>query len=349
MTAANTPTVTYRPVRALVTGGTGFIGSNLVRILLDEGVAVRVLAMPGDLGQNLAAVRDRVELVTGDLLDEASHRRALEGCDTLFHLAAIYAIWLPEPRKMYDVNVEGTRRLMRAALAAGVRRVVHTSSIAAIGARPDGAPADEDCHFNDWSEASDYVLSKYISELEVLRMCGEGLPAVVVNPAFPFGAFDLGPTPTGQMIQHLMRGFPLSFPGAFNAVGVEDVARGHWLAACRGAVGRRYLLGGENLTYGDFARRVAAVAGVKPPRWVVPRSAAIGLGALGDFVADHVTHKPPMIAQATTRFTIGRDLCFDISRARRELGYDPAPIEGPIRAAVDWFRSGRAAVRRAGR
>ena len=336
------PEIIFRPKRALVTGGAGFIGSSLVRILLENDVAVRVLAMPADPCTNLDSVRDRIELVRGDLLDRPSLDAAVVGCDTVFHLVAIYAVWLPVPRRMFDVNVDGTRNVLRAAAEAGVQRIVHTSSIAAVGAHAEERQlADEDCHFNEWDVASDYVLSKYVSELEVHRLVGqEGVPAVIVNPAFPFGWGDIGPTPTGGIVQQLLRGIPVYFPGGFNAVGVHDVAMGHWLAALHGQVGRRYVLGGDNLTYLEFAGKVAQLAGIKPPRFEVGPRVFTMIGRLGDFVADHITHKAPLAAEMTVKYAVGRYLYFDIARARAELGYDPAPIEHHIRHAIAWFRGG---------
>ena len=321
-----------------MTGGTGFIGANLVRILLEEGVSVRVFAMRGDPATNLVDVRKDIEIVEGDLLEPPSLQRAVEGCDTLFHLAAIYAIWLPRPRLMFDVNVEGTRNIMDAARKAGIQRIVHTSSIAAVGHRGHNMPSDEDCHFNEWDTASDYVMSKYISELEVHRLCNEGLPAVIVNPCFPFGWGDVGPTPTGDIIRNLLKGSPVYLDGGFNAVNVADVARGHWLAALRGQIGRRYILGGDNLTYFDFAQQVARIAGVRAPRWRLPASAAISIGRVSEWVADNITHAKPIFAEDVMKYTVGRTLYFDISRARDELGYDPTPVEQAIREAVDWFR-----------
>jgi len=330
----------YKPQKALVTGGAGFIGSNLVHLLVEEGVEVRVLALPGESVQNLADVQSRVEVVTGDLLDVPSLERALVGCDTLFHLAAIYAVWLPKPRRMYDVNVTGTQNLMKAALRAGTPRIVHTSSIAAIGTPPGEAVANEEEAFNNWDVASDYVLSKYISELEVARLCREGLPAVIVNPAFPFGWGDIGPTPTGEIIQWLLRGFPFYMGGGFNAVGVQDVARGHWLAALNGQVGRRYILGGENVTYLDFAQRASHIAGVRAPRFRAPEQAFIWMGRIGEWVADHLTHRTPMAAESSVAYTAGRSLYVDIARAKQELGYEPAPLEHALADAVRWFKRG---------
>jgi dihydroflavonol-4-reductase len=327
----------YLPKQALVTGGSGFIGAHVVRILLEQGVRVRVLKMPADSAPNLTPFLKSIEVMDGDLLDAETVERAIDGCDTLFHLAAIYAQWLPKPRFMFDVNVAGTRTVMAAALRAGVERVVHTSSIAAVGVRPTTLLSDEDTQFVDWY-ANDYVMSKYLSELEVQRFVAMGLPAVIVNPAFPFGEGDSGPTPTGNTIVMLLKGYPFYPAGGLNAVGVRDVAMGHWLAARRGTVGRRYILGNENLTYEDFAHRVARAADVRPARFRLGLRSLQLLGRLGDFVSDHITRRPPLVAERIVTYSVGRHLYFDMTRARAELGYDPEPIDGPIERAVAWFR-----------
>ncbi len=331
--------VVHRPKKALVTGGSGFIGSNLVRLLLDEGVDVRVMVLPGDPAPNLKEFRDHIEVVEARLGDDAACAAALNGCDTLFHMAAIYAIWLPERRKMFDVNVDGTRRLLVSAKEAGVKRIVYTSSIAAVGHRDGEAVSDEETLFNDWDNASDYVLSKYIAELEVMRLCNEGLPVVIVNPSFPFGGGDVAPTPTGRIILGILRKIPVVFPGGFNAVGVRDVAMGHYLAALYGKRGRRYILGGENLGYDTFIKKVSGMANLSVRHFTLSPKAGIALGKVGDFLADHITHKQPMMAETSVRYTVGRHLYFDSSRAKNELGYKPASVDVAIQEAINWFQN----------
>jgi dihydroflavonol-4-reductase len=330
-----------RPQVALVTGASGFIGSHVVRLLVDEGVKVRALVQQGVPLANLDDLP--VERVVGDLLDAHSLERAVEGCDTVFHLAAIFAYWLPDRGLMYRVNVEGTVRLLRAALARGVRRVVHTSSIAAIGIAPGTDGADEDTPFNSWDTADDYVLSKYMSELEALRFNHHGLPVVVVNPAFPYGANDIAPTPTGVLMQRYISGQnPFVFRGGLNVVPVRDVARGHWLAALRGRPGERYILGGHNLSYREFADAVTRAAGVKRPRWEVPTAPFARVGKVMEWLSDHVTHRPPLVVDRSLRYSTERHLYFKIDKARRELGYEPGPYLPAIEEAVRWFKGERA-------
>lgn len=331
-----------RPRVALVTGASGFIGSNLVKILLEEGVTVRALVQKGVPLQNLDGLA--VERVEGDLRDEASLERAMRGCDTLFHLAAIFAYWLPDPSVMYRVNVEGTIALLRAAQAAGVKKVVHTSSIASLGTLPGEAMADETTPFNNWDTADHYILSKYMGELEALRFNSLGLPVTVVNPAFPFGGGDIAPTPTGILIQRYIDGQnPFVFKGGFNAAHVKDVARGHWLAALHGKPAEKYILGGHNVSYREFANLVTKIAGVKPPKWEVPTAPFAAVGRVLEWVADHVTHKQPAMVDKSLRYSTERFLYFDIGKARRELGYEPSPFEDAVKEAVAWFQTGRQA------
>jgi dihydroflavonol-4-reductase len=331
--------------RVFVTGAAGFIGSHVVARLAEEGCEVIALVLPNDPGRALAALPDelkqRVTRVEGDLTDMARLTRQMSGADLVIHLAAIYAIWLPRPALMWEVNVEGTRNIMRAAIAAGVRRVVHTSSIAAIGSRPGQELADEEVGFNDWDIADDYVLSKYVSELEALSFCGPTLDVVSVNPAFPFGANDTGPTPTGKMIKDTLEGrMPFVVEGGFNAVDVRDVAEGHLLGAMFGVSGRRYILGGHNVGYREFATKVAQIAGRAPPRFTAPTGIIRRAGAALGWWATRVSRSPPMMTERSVAYLTGRWLWFSTARAESELGYAPGPLDEAIARSVAWFSRG---------
>ncbi len=331
--------IMHRPRKALVTGASGFIGSHVVRRLLEEGVEVRAMLMPEDPAPNLEGLD--IERVPGDILDAESVRAAVEGCDTVFHLAAIYAVWHPRPELIYEVNIRGTVHVVEAAAELGVRRVVHTSSIAAVGTRGENMPADEDTLFNTWLDANPYVWSKYISELEAFVRAGRtGLHLVAVNPTFPFGPGDVRPTPTGQIVLSLLQGkLPVWFDGGFNAVDVRDVAEGHWLAALRGAPGERYLLGGHNLTYRGVMELVGELADVKPPRIKVSRRTAVALGFLSEKIFGDLAHRTPLFTRGSLAYSAERYLLVDIGKAQRDLGYRPRPLSETVRDAVAWFRS----------
>ncbi len=326
-------------MKTLVTGGNGFIGAHLVRQLLEEQREVRVLVHPADRGSNLEGLE--VERVEGDLLDRAAVERAVRGVSRIFHLAAIYRIWLPDPGLIYRVNIDGSRNLLWAAHKQGVERVVYTSSIAALGVRPGKQAADETTTFNQWSHADAYVMSKYLSEQEALGFARNGLPLVVVNPCFPFGSHDTAPTPTGQILVNIIAGKAPGIPqGGFNAVPVDAVARGHILAEKHGQIGQRYILGGENLSYRRFFALIAELAGVKTPRWTLPYPLLLGLGSVAEWFAEHVTRREPIATRKTVEYTHNH-LYYDISKARRELGYAPRPTRAALADAIAWFQRSR--------
>jgi dihydroflavonol-4-reductase len=322
----------------LVTGASGFIGSAVVRKLLGRGGKVRCYVEPGAKLDNLNGLD--VEIVTGDVNDREQIARALDGCDTLYHLAAIYAIWLQEPSLMYRVNVEGSKTVLWAAYKAKLNKVVYTSSIAAVGRGDNGAPVDETHQFSsrDWDEGNAYIRSKWLSELDALRFAREGLPLVVVNPAFPFGERDIGPTPTGGFIVGaLQKQVPGYVDAGFCAIDVDDCAEGHVLAAEKGRVGERYILGNHNVMLRDFYQTVAKVADIKIPNRRIPVPVAEGMGWLMEKVAD-VRKKRPLATYKATKYAAHTHF-FDNSKARRELGLPSTPLEHTIEKAVRWFRT----------
>jgi dihydroflavonol-4-reductase len=324
--------------KTLVTGAAGFIGSSVVRKLLLRGRDVRCYLEPGAKTANLDGLD--VERVTGDVNDREAIAAALKGCDALYHLAALYAIWHPDPGRMYEVNVEGTKTVLWAAYKAGVHKVVYTSSIAAVGCRDDGQPADETQQFShrDWELGNAYVRSKWLSERDALRFAHEGLPLVVVNPAFPFGERDIGPTPTGAFVLSALRKQIPGYPNTgFCAIDVEDVAEGHLLAAERGRVGERYILGNHNVMLRDFYRTVSRVAGVPVPERRIPVALARGIGWAMEQVATRVTHQPPLATYKATVYTTSTRF-FDNTKARTELGLPVTPLDSTIERSVRWFR-----------
>jgi dihydroflavonol-4-reductase len=323
-----------------VSGATGFIGSAVVHALVREGRKVRALIEPGADTKNLTGLpQDKLEQISVDICDRAGMDAALEGASAYYHLAAIYKTWVPDPTTLYRVNLEGTMTALLAAQKAGVRRVVYTSSIAAVGLHDDGRPADETTPFNLWDIANDYILSKYHSERIVMRLAEAGLPVVVVNPAFPFGPRDIAPTPTGGIILTLLRAeVPGVGEGGFCAIDVDDVAAAHLAAEKRGRIGERYILGNHNVTLREFFELVCDVAGLKPPRLPLPktiaRTAALGM----EFWANRVSKKPPLATYKSVLY-MQRLAHFDGSKARRELDMPCTPLRTSIERAVDYFRT----------
>jgi dihydroflavonol-4-reductase len=322
-----------------VTGATGFIGSAVVRQLLAQGRSVRALVEPG-LADKKARNLDGLDIdrVTVDVTSLEQMKKALSGCETLFHLAAIYKTWLPEPEILYRVNLEGTVVTLLAARHAKLKRIVYTSSIAAVGLKA-GGEADETNAFNTFDVANPYILSKWQSERIALRFAEDGLPVVVVNPAFPFGPGDVAPTPTGAILIGLLREMvPAVGPGGICAIDVDDVAAGHLLAETKGRVGERYILGNENVTFKELFATVGRVSGCKVPKIAAPAwvGSSIALGM--ELWADHVSHKEPPATYKSLRYA-QRNAFFSNAKAKRELGLPSRPLEETVRRAVDWFRA----------
>ncbi len=318
-----------------VTGATGFIGSAVVRQLLEQKRSVRCLVEPGANAANLEGLPvDRVEC---DVTDGSAMQRALSGCESLYHLAAIYKTWLPDEELIHRVNLEGTTATLLAAQKAGVRRVVYTSSIAAVGLRHDGL-ADEETKFNLFDVANAYILTKWQSERIALRFAEAGLPLVVVNPAFPFGPRDIAPTPTGAIVLGVLRRqYPASSPGGICTIDVDDCAAGHLLAEEKGRVGERYILGNENVTMKELFELVARLAGVPPPRVELPGSLIAGMALGFELWSDHVSHKEPLATYRGVKYT-QRKAFFSNAKAKRELGLPTRPLDETVRRAIDWFR-----------
>ncbi|MCW5829409.1 MAG: NAD-dependent epimerase/dehydratase family protein [Deltaproteobacteria bacterium] len=321
--------------KTLVTGAAGFIGSHVVRELLAKNRQVKAMIMPGENTKNLEGLD--VEKIEANVLDPAAVRKAMEGVDRVFHLAAVYAIWLPRREKMYEVNCVGSLNLLWAALKGNVERVVYTSSIAAVGVRGNKEPSNETDTFNKMGHANDYVYSKWLSEEEAKTFANNGLDIVFCNPAFPFGARDIAPTPTGQILLDIVNGKnTFYFDAGFNVVDVEDVARGHVLAEEKGKKGERYILSNQNVEMKEFFNVIARVTGAefKPRR--LPINVIIPVADWMEYRADTVTRKPPLFAGSALRYAKSY-LYYDNAKSRRELGYSPRPIEESIRRAVDWY------------
>ncbi len=322
------------PGLCLVTGATGFVGSAVAEALVFSGHAVRALARRESDRRNLAHLD--LEVVEGALEDEPSLARALEGCRYLFHVAADYRLWVPDPAAMMRTNVEGTKNVMLAALEAGVERVVHTSSVATLGLVA-GKPADEETPSRFEDMIGPYKQSKFRAEEIVRGLIAErGLPAVIVNPSTPVGPRDLKPTPTGRLILNAARGhIPGFVDTGLNLVHVMDVALGHLAAAERGRVGERYILGGENMPLQAILAEIARQRGRRPPFFKVPRPLAFGAALAAEFGA-RLGGPEPFVTRDSVRMAQKR-MYFTSAKAIRELGYAARPAREGIADALLWF------------
>ena len=323
-------------MRALVTGATGFIGSGVMRALLAAGHEVRALVRANADLRNAAGLE--VELVKGDVREMESVRSAVAGCQQVYNLAALYSYWWRPRRDFYDINVEGTRNVFRASREAGVERVVHTSSVATLGLPRDGSPGTEDTPVTLDEMISDYKRSKFLAEEVARDFARHGLPVVIVNPSTPVGAGDIKPTPTGRMIVDFLNGrMPAYLDTGLNIVDVDDVAGGHLLAADRGRVGERYILGHENLTLKEILDILAELSGVPAPRVRLPYYPVLAVSCVYAAACLVLPGREPQMTPTTVRLARKR-MYFDSSKAVRELGLSQTPAREALRKAVSWFQ-----------
>jgi len=320
--------------KVLVTGAAGFLGANLVRVLLQKGEEVRALVRPGSDRRGLDGLP--VELVEGDVRDVDSVRRAVAGCSRVFHLAAHHRFWAVHPKEFYETNVRGTGFVMDACLAEGVERVVHTSSWCTIGR--SSAPADESTPLAPFQPGSPYERTKLHAEQIVLRSAERGLPVVVVNPTIVIGPWDGRPTPIGKLLIDFAAGrLPVFVDARLNLIHARDVAEGHWLAAERGRVGERYILGNENRTLASLLEELTALTGRPALRVPIPYRAAWALGAASTVLANWVTRRPPLLPLEAVELA-RRPATFDCAKAARELGLPQTPVRVALEEAVGWFQ-----------
>ncbi len=319
----------------LVTGATGFVGAAVARALIARGERVRALVRSGSDRQNLEGLG--VTPVVGDLTDAASLERAVAGCDGVFHVAADYRLWVPDPAAMYRANVEGTRAVLDAAAAAGARRIVYTSSVATIGTVAGGGAADEDTPSTLADMIGHYKRSKYMAEEVARERAAQGVPVVIVNPSTPVGPGDVKPTPTGRLIVDALAGrMPAYVDTGLNVVHVDDVAAGHLLAYDCGLVGRRYILGGANLTLREILTECARLARRPPPRIRLPHAAVLPIAYLAEGWA-RITGRVPRTTVDGVRLA-RKMMFFSSARAERELGYRARDARDALRDAAQWFR-----------
>ena len=321
----------------LVTGATGFVGSAVARRLLRHGFEVRVLVRPDSDRRNIDGLD--VDVATGDLADRGSLERAAKGCAALFHVAADYRLWTRDPQAMFATNVDGARDVLRAAAEAGATRIVYTSSVAVLGSRAAGDPADEETPVAFADMIGPYKQSKFQAEAEVRRLVAdEGIPVVIVNPSMPVGPGDVKPTPTGRMIVEAASGrVPAYVDSGLNVVHVDDVATGHLLAFERGAVGERYVLGGEDMSLRDILCAVTAAAGRRPPRLLLPHGVVLPVAYAAQAWSRLSGGREPFVTVDGVRMARKR-MYYSSAKARRALGYDPGSALGALGDAVAWFR-----------
>lgn len=323
------------PNRILLTGGAGFIGSNVVRTLRERypQTRLRVLHLPKENLFNLQGMND-IELMAGDITNAADVERAVNGCDVVFHLAAIYAFWLPDMSVMHRVNVDGTHLVLEECRKQKVRRVVYTSSAVCFSGQSLDIRSDERSPFSMGFQ--EYAVSKHDSHLVAQDYARQGLDVVIVCPVAPMGPGDVSPTPTGRMITDIFTlPVPLAVKSEINIIDVRDCAMGHVLALEQGKSGESYILGGENYTYADMLRRVLRLCGIRRRVLELPASAMLPVARLM-VLATRFTKRPPMVTPTEVEAS-KRGLVCDASKARRELGLTVRPLEETLRDALAWF------------
>jgi dihydroflavonol-4-reductase len=320
--------------RVLVTGGTGLIGSAVVRTLLADGHEVVALVQPGVDASALDGLD--VMRVEGDLRDADAVRKAVSGCRSVFHLAALYRFWSRNAREFYDVNVGGTRTVLSAARDEGVDRVVYTSTVGTLGLDAD-RPATEADYPDITHLFGSYKRSKYVAEHEALRFCAEGLPVVFGMPTTPMGPGDRAPTPSGRIVLDFLNGgMPAYVDTVLNVVHVDDVARGHVLARERGAIGRGYIFGSENLTLRQILAELADITDLPTPKVQVPKAVVLAAAGVSEIVEGRLLRRTPHVPFEAARMATTR-MAFDDSRARTELGYTPRPARDALTDAARWY------------
>ncbi len=322
----------------LVTGGTGFVGRHLVQKLVARGEKVRVLVRPRNVGAVREPPLQNADICQGDLTDPPSLRQALQGCSFLYHVAADYRLWSIHPEELYQSNVEGTRNILQAAKEAGIEKIVYTSTVGALGNTGAGTPGNEETPVSLKEMTGHYKRSKFLAEKIALDFAAQGAPITIVNPSTPVGSWDVKPTPTGQMIVDFLKGKMFAYiDTGLNLVDVEDVAEGHILAMQKGRTGEKYILGHRNLPLIEIFQILSRITGRPAPAQRMPFTVAFAFAALSTVYANWITKKPPMISLEGVRLS-RKYMYFDSSKATRELGFQPGPVEQALEKAVRWFQ-----------
>ena len=324
-------------MKAFITGATGFVGAHVARALASQGADLRLLARTTSRMENIAELR--ADVAYGDLREPESLKKAMQGCEFVFHVAADYRLWVRDPQEMYKANVEGTRAIIDAARESGVRRVIYTSSVATMGFTREGHVATEESPVSIKDMVGHYKRSKFMAEEIALEAGRKGANVVVVNPTTPIGEYDIKPTPTGRIVvDFLKRKFPAYVDTGLNLADVKEVARGHLLAMEQARPGERYILGGENLTLKQILDKLAAMTGLPSPKMKVLHAVAMGFAVFDQFFTGVVMGKEPRATIDAVK--MGRKKMFASSaKAERELGYKALPVEDALRRAVEWFQA----------
>jgi len=321
---------------ALVTGASGFVGSAVARAARARGLSLRLLVREASPRRNIEGLD--AEIVVGDMADPAAMDRAMAGAKYLFHVAADYRLWARDPEEIVRHNLEGTTAVMTSALAAGVERIVYTSSVATLGFYNDGRPSDETLPLTPAEAIGAYKRSKVMAERVVQQMAAErGLPVVTVSPSTPIGPRDIKPTPTGRIIVEAAAGrMPAFLDTGLNLVHVDDVAEGHMLALEKGRIGENYILGGQDISLGQFLADIANLVGRKPPTVSLPRAPLYPLALVTEAIAQ-LTGKEPFLTRDALKMA-SHHMFFSSAKAARELGYAARPYPQAIADAIAWFR-----------
>ena len=324
---------------AFVTGATGFLGSHVARVLIEQGADLRLLVRSNSNTKNIDDLK--ADRFIGDLRDPGSLEKGIAGCDVVFHVAADYRLWVRDPEEMYRANVEGTRGLLEAARQNNVRRVVHTSSVATMGFSSNGQPATEDSPVSLASMIGPYKRSKFMAEQVAFEAARSGQHVVIANPTTPVGERDIKPTPTGRIVvDFLKRKFPAYVDTGLNLVDATQCARGHIAVLEKGRSGERYILGGENLTLKQILDKLAAITGLPSPKLRVPYVLALATGIVDEVITGRIRGREPRVTIDAVR--MGRKKMFVSSaKAEHELGWKCVPVDWALRRAVEWFRRNR--------
>lgn len=325
-------------MNVFITGATGFIGASITRELLKDGASVKALARPGSDCSNLRGLD--VEICEGDLCSPHTLERGMKGCEMVFHAAADYRLWTRKPSLMYEVNVTGTRNVLTAALDAGVSKVVYTSSVGTLGNSGNGDPGNESTPVSFADMVGHYKKSKFLAEREAETFVAKGLPIVIVNPSTPVGRRDIKPTPTGKIIVDFLNGrMPAYLDTGLNIIDVEDCARGHILAAQKGRIGEKYILGNDNLSLKQIFGLLEQITQLPAPKVRLPYYPIL-FAAYANEAFAACTGKEPLIPLAGVQMA-RKFMFFDSSKAIGELGLPQNSVVDALSKAVEWFRAER--------